>query len=283
MGCPWCDAVLTDTHCHLDLEDFDEDRPAVIERAVQAGVGRILIPGLSASSSEQVVQLAQNQPMLFAAIGVHPNEAYTWNAQSQEILKQLAKDRKVVAIGEIGLDYYRERAARDLQLKILGEQLNLAEELQLPVVIHLREETDKLDGPAGSNLLMILDEWVSRLRLKKSQLAERPGVMHSFSSSLETAEKAIHLGFFIGVTGPVTFKNAISRQEVVEALPLERILIETDAPFLTPVPHRGQRNEPAYVQLIAKKIAEIHSRSQEEVAAMTTANAARLFSWGEPI
>jgi TatD DNase family protein len=275
--------VLTDTHCHLDLNWYDEDRLAVIGRAAQSGVGRILVPGLTGTSSRGAVLLAQSQPIIFAAVGIHPNEARTWNTQTYDGLKQLAADRKVVAIGEIGLDYYRQRAPRDLQKRVLGEQLNLAAELQMPVIIHLREEADAQDGPAASDLMQTLEAWVSSLKAEKNTLAEHPGVLHSFSGSLKTAERAICLGFFIGVTGPVTFKHAVKRQEVVGKLPLESILIETDAPFLTPVPFRGQRNEPAHVKYIVEKIAEIHSRSQEEVGLMTTANAIRLFSWGDNV
>jgi TatD DNase family protein len=185
----------------------------------------------------------------------------------------------VVAIGEIGLDYFREGSTRLAQLEILGEQLALACERCLPVLLHLREERDEEVGQASFDLLKILKGWVEGLRSRQDPLAERPGVLHSFSGSLATAREALALGFFIGVTGPVTFKNAGARRELVAAMPLDRILIETDAPYLTPAPHRGQRNEPAFVKYIAEKIAQIQSRGPEEIADMTTANAKRLFSW----
>ncbi len=281
---------LTDTHCHLDFHKFDPDRAAVLDRAARAGVERILIPGLTLASSLAAVELAESHPMLFAAIGVHPTESLTWTNETQRDLKSLIPlslgergrgEGKIVAIGEIGLDYYWDAAPHDLQQRILREQLDLAAELSLPVVVHMREKGDAPDGPCARDLLEILGDWVAGLRSRNEALAEHPGVLHSFSGSLETARQAIRLGFYIGITGPVTYKNAESKREVVKSLPLERLLIETDAPFLSPASQRGKRNEPAFVYEIADKIAQLHSRSLEEVAAVTSMNAARLFSWGE--
>jgi TatD DNase family protein len=276
--------LLTDTHCHLDLDLFDSDREAVLERAARAGVERILIPGLSVSSSRAVVQLAANHPMLFAAVGVHPSEALTWETSTLADLRNLALSgisdgSKTVAIGEIGLDYYWEGAPHDHQRMVLKEQLDLAASLNLPVILHLREARDASTGLCAEDMLNLLEPWVAGLKAEKSPLAERPGVLHSYAGTLETARAALELGFFIGVTGPVTFKNARARQEVVAGLPLDRLLIETDAPFLAPHPQRGKRNEPAYVGLIADKIGLLHSRSSEEIASLTSANASRLFSW----
>lgn len=271
---------LTDTHCHLDLGKFDADRNDVIRRALAAGLTRILIPGITLKSSRSIVKLAESQPNLFAAVGVHPNDSNTWDPQTIPALRELAVSLKVVAIGEIGLDYYWEAAPRDHQHKVLEEQLNLAAELQLPVIIHVREKGDAPDGDCAQDMLKILEQWVTRLRVDKNPLAEQPGVIHSFSGTRQTAEKAIALNFYLGVTGPVTYKNAESRQEVIAALPLERLLIETDAPYLAPQPKRGQRNEPAYVLFMAEKIALLHSLSLDQVAETTTANAARLFAWG---
>ena len=270
---------LTDTHCHLDLEQFDADRSKVLRRAEQAGLTRILIPGLSLTSSLSAVKLAQSHPLLFAAIGVHPTEASKYEHSTLNELRKLAQHPKVKAIGEIGLDYYWDSAPHDLQQKVLKEQLALAAELQLPVVIHLREKGDASGGECASDLLKILAEWVTGLRGARSPLASRPGVLHSFSGRLEMARAAICLGFFLGVTGPVTFKNGQPRQELVAALPLESILIETDAPFQAPHPHRGERNEPAYVRLIADKIALVQACTTEQVAAATSGNAERLFAW----
>ncbi len=274
--------VLTDTHCHLDFDRYDQDRLEVLERARQAGVGRLLVPGLTETSSRNAVDLAESRPEIFAAIGVHPNEAQTWNAQSHLTLERLSASRKVVAIGEIGLDYYRQYASHDQQIDVLKEQLLLAAGLELPVIIHLRDENDAEDGPATCDLMKQLQEWTTTLKSMGSPLADRPGVLHSFAGSPESARAAINLGFLIGVTGPVTFKNAPRRQEVIAGLPLGSLLVETDAPFLTPAPHRGQRNEPAYVKFIAEKIAGLQSRSLDDVAAQTTGNASRLFNWGKP-
>jgi TatD DNase family protein len=272
---------LTDTHCHLDLHQFNEDREAVIERAKAAGLVRILIPALSVTSSLSLLKLAESYPMLYAAIGVQPNESLTWDNASIPTLRELAVSPKVVAIGEIGLDYYWDSAPHDHQQRIFREQLDLAAELELPVVVHLREKEDANNGPCYEDALDILEEWVTGLGPDKEALRENPGVLHSFSGSLETTQRAIDLNFCIGITGPVTFKNARYKQEMVAQLPLENLLIETDAPYLAPHPHRGKRNEPAFVAEIADKIAGLQTRDQEEVATVTTRNATRLFSWGE--
>ena len=287
--------MLTDTHCHLDLEKFDSDRDAVIERAAQAGVERILIPGLSVRSSRSVVKLAGSHPRLYAAIGIHPTEAGTWDEVTRSELLALAhgnpdgseagqssgrsRASKVVAIGEIGLDYYWDTASHEVQKKILQEQLNLAAEIGLPVILHMREPKDAHGGACAADLLKLLGEWVAALRSKHHPLAERPGVLHSYSGTLDTAREAMDLGFYIGITGPVTFENARQRQEIVAALPLDRLLIETDSPFLTPHPYRGKRNEPANVRLIADKIGYLHSRSTETIATTTSNNANQLFNW----
>ncbi len=300
-----CHLNLTDTHCHLDLEIFDLDRVAVLERAALAGVSQILIPGLNLPSSLSAAKLAQSHPTLYAAIGVHPTETATWNDSSINELYALASGAsdpsgpsspsgtsgtfdtsnisKIVAIGEIGLDYYWNSASQEIQKHIIREQLDLAARMILPVILHMREAKDSQHEQCAGDLLQILEAWIAGLRLGRNPLADRPGVMHSFSGSLETARRAMRLGFYIGVTGPVTFRNALARQEVVAALPLDHILIETDAPFQAPQPYRGKRNEPSYVRLIADKIALLHSRSAEEVAAVTSLNAERLFAWKEKV
>ena len=275
--------ALTDTHCHLDLHQFDEDRADVIQRAEQAGLVRILIPALTVATSQSAIKLAESHPMLYTAIGVQPNESLTWDYASIPSLRELATKPKVVAIGEIGLDYYWEAAPHEHQQRVFHEQLDLATELELPVIIHLREKGDAVDGPCYEDAMGILEEWVASLGAEKETLKKNPGVLHSFSGSLETAQRAIGSNFYIGITGPVTFKNSKQKQEMVAQLPLEKLLIETDAPYLTPHPHRGKRNEPAFVSEIADKIAGLQSRNQEEVAAATTNNAARLFSWGEDV
>lgn len=269
--------TLTDTHCHLDSIKFDADRDEVLLRAQQAGITRILIPGVTWSSSQSAVELAENHGILFAATGIHPTEVTGVDGSTLNDLRKLAKHPKVKAIGEIGLDYYWDRAAHDLQQKVLKEQLELAAELSLPVVIHFREKGDAADGECASDLLKILEEWTDSLRREKSPLAGRPGVLHSFSGSAETARQAMRLYFYLGVTGPVTYRK--DRAALIATLPRERLLIETDAPYMAPVPQRGKRNEPAFVRHIADKIAMLQSCTVEEVEAATCANAARLFSW----
>lgn len=273
--------LLTDTHCHLDLNQFDADREAVIVRAQAVGVMRLLVPGLHLGSSQEAARLAGSNPGVFAAVGFHPTDLDKFSERAFAEVQELAKHPKVVAVGEIGLDYYwvKEEKQRAIQRDVLKQQLAFAVSANKPVIIHMREEKDAWFGGASTDLLEILSEWHDQLKVKNPALAERPGVLHSFNGTLETAQKAIALNFFIGVTGPVTYKNAEEKRRVISQLPLERLLIETDSPFLAPVPHRGKRNEPAFVREIADKIAGIKSRNLEEVAAVTTANAARLFLW----
>jgi TatD DNase family protein len=272
--------MLTDTHCHLDYNKFDPDRADVIQRATDSGLIRMLVPGLDQTSSVAAVRLAESTPSVFAAVGFHPTDLDKFSEEAFQEVKKLASHPKVVAVGEIGLDYYwvKESDRRAFQRETLKQQLQFAKEINKPVIIHMREENDAWFGEASQDLLKILEEWQKDLR---GALAEKPGVLHSFNGDLETAQKALELNFFIGITGPVTYKNADKKREIIRQLPLDKILIETDAPFLAPVPFRGKRNEPAYVHHIADKIAEIHSKSPAEIAALTTANAARLFAWGD--
>ena len=289
---------LTDTHCHLDFNKFDEDRPAVIQRAMDAGITRMLIPALDLDSSRAGIKLAETYANIFVAIGFHPTDLDKWRESSIEDLRNLimessgaplerqeqapAPNNKIVAIGEIGLDYYwvKETEKRAFQRDVLKQQLQLAHEVNKPVVIHMREENDTWFGQASVDLLEILSVWHEQLATEKHSLAERPGVLHSFNGNLETAQKALRLNFYIGVTGPVTYKNAEEKRQIIRQLPLERLLVETDSPFLTPIPYRGKRNEPAFVAYIADKIAEIQLTTREQVAESTTSNAARLFGWG---
>ena len=271
--------TLTDTHCHLYFNKFDDDRDEVIARATEAGVTRILVPGITLETGLASIKLADAHPTVFAAIGIHPTDVLTWTETTRSELRKLAEKPHVKAIGEIGLDYYWDGATHDFQQEILREQLALAEELNLPVVLHLREKADAPHGNCAEDLLSLLGDWVASLRSGAHSLASHPGVLHSFSGTRETAQKAIDLGFMIGVTGPVTFKNAHLRREVIASIPLEHLLIETDSPFLAPQPKRGKRNEPAYVTFVAEKVAEIHTKTPAEVAEATSANAARLFSW----
>jgi TatD DNase family protein len=274
--------MLTDTHCHLDFNKFDEDREAVIQRSIDTGIKRILIPGLDLESSRSAVKLAESSPNIYAAVGFHPTDLDKFSENAFDEVKKLASHAKVVAVGEIGIDYYwvKEREERAFQIEILKRQLAFAASAQKPVIIHMREEEDVWFGQASIDLLQILREWHRTLAMENHPLAEKPGVLHSFNGNLETAQKALELNFYIGITGPVTYKNAEEKRQIIRQLPLERLLIETDSPFLTPVPHRGKRNEPAFVAYIADKIAEIHMTTREQVAEITTTSAARLFGWG---
>jgi TatD DNase family protein len=272
--------MLTDTHCHLDFNKFDEDREALIQRAAGAGVTRILIPALDQESSRAAIKLAEAHAGIYAAVGFHPTDLDKFSEKAFEQVKELADHEKVVAIGEIGIDYWvKILEERAFQIEALKRQLALAASVNKPVVIHMREEDDRWFGQASIDLLQILEEWHRGLKAENHPLAEKPGVLHSFSGNLETAQKAIAMNFYIGVTGPVTYKNAEEKRRIIQKLPLTRLLIETDAPFLTPVPHRGKRNEPAFVTYIADKIAEIHMTTGERVARITATNAAHLFGW----
>jgi TatD DNase family protein len=272
------DTLLTDTHCHLNLQSFDEDRPAVVERAAQAGIGRILIPGIDLETSHSAAALAAQYLPVHAAVGIHPNDADGLPEDWLETLRNLAQHPKTAAIGEIGLDYYWDRTPKALQQRLFIEQLELARQAQLPVVVHCRDKNPPV-GPALEDVLSILSDWQMQLKSENHPLAVRPGVLHSFSGDLRSAERAVEHGFLIGITGPLTFKKADLLRDVVASLPGGALLIETDAPFLTPHPHRGKRNEPAYVKLVAEKMAEVRHTEFEKIARLTTANAERLFHW----
>lgn len=273
--------MLTDTHCHLDLDKFDDDREEVIQRASDAGVSRLLVPGLDLASSEAAVQLAKTHPNIRAAVGFHPTEIEKMTPEAIETLEILAHQPRVAAIGEIGLDYYwiKEPDKRLEQRQRLPPQLDVAGRAGKPIILHLREENDAEIGDATNDLFAILESWREMLLRENHPLAARPGVFHSFNGNIQSAERAIEMNYYIGVTGPVTHKNADKQRELVRQLPLDHLLIETDSPFQTPVPHRGRRNEPANVVFIADKIAELHHMSREQIVKITSENASRLFGW----
>lgn len=263
--------MLVDTHCHLDFNRFDSDRDQVISRARESGLERMLNPGINLGSSRAVVNLSEKYAEVYAAVGVHPNDGLSWDSRTLRRLRELSNHPKIVAVGEIGLDFYRDRTPKELQIRIFIKQLELAAELTLPVIIHSRD--------AMAEVLEILTDWHKGLVNSHSVLADRPGVLHSFSGDEKFAEQTRMLNFFIGITGPVTFRNAKDLQDLVIRLPLQDLLIETDAPFLTPHPRRGKRNEPSNVKLVAEKIAELHQEAYNTVTEITTANATRLFKW----
>jgi len=261
---------LIDTHCHLDFEVFDDDRETIIKDAQLAGVTCIINPGVDVQSSEHAIKLSTEYGCIYSAVGIHPNsqaikEEIDWYSQ----LKKLASHQHVVALGEIGLDYYRMSNPIDYQKQLFTMQLNLAKELNLPVIIHNRE--------AGDDVMEILLEWITQLKIENSHLLESPGVLHSFSEDINIAQKAIDMGFYLGISGPITFNNAKRLQTTVSKIPLNHLLLETDAPFLTPHPYRGKRNEPAYIINIANKVAELHNLSLERVIEQTTLNAKKVF------
>lgn len=262
---------LVDTHCHLNFDAFTDDLDWVIQRAGQAGVGRIINPAVDLASSQVITTLATVYESVYTAVGIHPNSATTWQSDSLEHLTNLCNTPKNVAVGEIGLDYYWDAAPRSYQQQIFEKQLELAGDLHLPIIVHNRDAT--------ADVLRILSEHVNQLEESGSPLRRRPGVLHSFSASIDDAMRAIEMNFFIGITGPITFKTAESLRKIVAEIPLEYLLIETDSPFLTPHPHRGKRNEPAYVRYVAEKIAEVSGYTLLEVGEITTKNAEKLFGW----
>lgn len=259
-------AVFVDTHCHLTFNSYDEDRAAVLERARKAGVTRIINPGVDLASGPEVLQLADTDEGVYAAVGIHPNSTADFSPAVLEELREQAAHPRVVSIGEIGLDYYWDKSPKAQQFRAFEAQLALAAQLELPVIIHNRE--------ASEDVIAILEKWAQDL---PPALKKRAGVLHSFSASAEIAERALRSGFYIGFTGPVTFKKADELRRVAASVPLDRILVETDGPFLTPEPHRGKRNEPAYVPYIARRLAGIKQVSDDEIARITTQNAERLF------
>lgn len=260
--------MLIDSHCHLNFNKFDDDRVEVIGRAQAEGIAAFINPGTSLADSRQVVALAQEIPALYAAVGVHPNDAGRVDSAVLAELQTLAQHPKVVAIGEIGLDYYWDEAPRPVQRRVFEQQLALARELDLPVIIHQRNSVaDTMD---------VLRDW--------RRGGRHPGlVLHSFSGDQAMAGEAIELGFYIGISGPVTFKNARDLPGIVASVPAERLLVETDAPFLSPHPFRGKRNEPARVKLVAEKVAELQNVSFEIMSRQLTRNTVQLFRLPENI
>lgn len=275
---------LIDTHCHLNLSHFDDDREDVIKRAIEVGVEKMVIPAIDVESSKSIVSFVQNKNELLCAVGLHPNDSNRWDEFSCQQLDQLIEQdqldkHKIVAIGEIGLDHYWNDAPHNIQESVLSKQLELATKWQLPLILHMREHGDATCGSCADTLVSMVAEWVEVQKIAGSSLVDRPGVFHSFSGDKKTLQKILDLNFFVGVSGPVTYKNSDFKREVVKSIPLEKLLIETDSPFLSPVPNRGKRNEPANVQFIVEKISELFDKNPEMIASITYQNAQRLFSW----
>ena len=249
-----------DTHSHIDFEDFTDNMDGLLAKCKEVGVEKIIIPGVTLEDTKRVINLAEKYPELYATVGIHPSEAKTWTDKSYEKLKAFAQNPKVVAIGEIGLDYYWDKSFVDIQKEILIQQIELAKEIKKPIVIHDR------------------DAHLDTFNILKNTNAKDVGVvLHCFSGSVEFMQECIKEGFYISLGGVTTFKNAIKAKEVAEKIPLDRLLLETDAPYLTPVPHRGETNYPYYIPIIAQQIASLKSISIEEVATATTQNAISFF------
>ena len=264
--------LFTDTHCHLNYHNFQTEVDTLIQDAANVGVGKILIPGFNLPSSRDAITISERHASCFAAVGIHPNDGLEWNDSTEDELRLMLQHPRVLALGEIGLDYYRDHAPHDLQQQIFRRQLTLAEKAQKPVLIHIRESQE--------DCFEMLFNWQYHLVQSGNPLAERPGILHAFPGSLDEALLGSQHHFKIGIGGPVTFKNAQAKQHMAAHLPLDNIVLETDAPFLAPHPHRGKRNEPVYIPLIAQKIAELRNISVEEIGHQTTVNAQTVLQWG---
>lgn len=252
--------MLFDTHAHINVNQFDEDRKEVIERAFSEGVEYIVVVGFDRETIPSALKLAEDYDKIYAAVGWHPVDAIDMTEEDLRWLEELSAHPKVVALGEMGLDYHWDKSPKEIQKEVFRKQIRLARKVKMPIVIHNREAT--------ADIVDIL---------KEEKASEVGGIMHCYSGSVEVAKECLDMNFYISLGGPVTFKNAKKPKEVAKEIPLDRLLIETDCPFLAPHPNRGRRNEPAYVKLVAEQIAELKGLSVEEIAKATTENAKRLF------
>jgi TatD DNase family protein len=252
--------TFIDSHAHLGLPEFKKDRHETIQRARESGIDMIITIGIGIKECREALKIASSYPFIYAALGIHPHNAKHLDLQTLDFLEENAGNQKVVALGEMGLDFFRNLSPRQDQIRCFRAQLDLAKSLNLPIIIH--------DRDAHKEIITILQE---------EKTGQTGGVIHCFSGDIKMAFACLDMGFYISIPGTVTFKNARTLHEVVKEVPLENLLIETDCPFLAPVPFRGQRNEPAYVKKVAEKIAEIKNMPVEEVARMTTRNTKKLF------
>lgn len=253
---------LIDTHCHIDLDAFDIDREAMLGRAREAGVDQFIVVGFAPERWQPALALHECVPGAYAAVGLHPTEAECFSEEIQADLRRLSAREGVCAVGEIGIDYHWKTASPRTQRIAFEWQIALARERNLPFIVHQRE--------AAADVLDVLQQMNPPHR----------GVMHCFTEDLAYAKQCLNLGMHLGMGGAITFKKARALHEVARHVPLDRIVLETDSPFMTPSPHRGERNEPAMIRLVAERIAALRAISMEEVAANTTANAERLFRLG---
>lgn len=252
--------MLFDTHVHLNAEQFEDDLSEVIERATQAGVERMVVVGFDRSTIQKALELVEAYDFIYASVGWHPVDAIDMTDEDLRWIEELSSHPKVVALGEMGLDYYWDKSPKDIQQDVFRKQIRLAKKVKLPIIIHNREAT--------ADLVTIL---------KEEGADEVGGIMHCFSGSVEIAKECMEMNFYISLGGPVTFKNAKKPKEVAKEIPLDKLLIETDCPYLAPHPYRGKRNEPAYVKLVAEQIAELKGISLADVAKKTTENAKKIF------
>ncbi|WP_313894768.1 TatD family hydrolase [Psychrobacillus sp.] len=252
--------MYIDTHVHLNADQYDEDIQEVIDRALEAKVSKMVVIGFDRKTIERAMKLAEDYSFIYAVIGWHPVDAIDCTEEDLQWIEELAAHEKVVGIGEMGLDYYWDKSPKDVQQAVFRKQIRLAQKVNLPIIIHNRDATE--------DVLRILQEEEAYLT---------GGIMHCFGGSVETARQCIDMNFMISLGGPVTFKNAVKPKEVATEIPLEYLLIETDAPYLAPHPHRGKRNEPALVTLVAEEIARLKGISIEQVARETTNNANNFF------
>lgn len=252
--------MLIDTHAHLNAPEFAEDQDEVIARARENGVSTIINIGFNAETIPTCIELAEKYDFIYAVVGWHPQDAKDFRDEHLDLLTELSRHPKVVGLGEMGLDYYWDTSPKDVQAEVFRKQIRLARKLNLPIVIHNRD--------AHQDLITILRE---------EKAEEVGGIMHCFSGSWETAKMALDMNFYISFGGPLTFKNARVPKEVAVKVPLDRLLVETDCPYLTPHPFRGKRNETGYVRLVCEEMANLHGKTFEEMAAITTQNAKKLF------
>ena len=289
--------MLVDSHCHIDGPQFDEDRDEVVARARKAGVAAMLNVGTGDPHSDdfrRAVRVAESYENVWASVGVHPHDAKLYDDRAEEHLLELARgSRKIVAWGEIGLDYYYDHSPRDVQREVFRRQIRLAKELELPIIVHSRDANDdtveilkdeySLPAKANGLELMANSSVVRKNSRKPLALSHKPGVMHCFGGTPEMALALMEVGFFISFAGNVTFKKAEELREAARVVPLDRLLVETDCPYLTPVPHRGKRNEPAMVVHTAQFLAELNGVEFDALAKHTTENFSRLFGVDQSI
>lgn len=252
--------MFIDTHVHLNADQYDEDLQEVIDRALENNVTKMIVIGFDRKTIERAMDLTEKYDFIYAVVGWHPVDAIDCTPEDLHWIEELAAHPKVVGIGETGLDYHWDKSPKEVQQEVFRKQIQLAKKVQLPIIIHNREATEDV------------------LRILKEEKAEEVGgVMHCFSGSVETARESIDMNFMISLGGPVTFKNAKKPKEVAELIPIEHLMIETDAPYLAPHPYRGKRNEPSYVPLVAEEIARLKGLTIEEVGEKTTKNAEQFF------